>query len=153
MMENKVSELPSKIPKTLYGLFYWPIFLSSSCEWSYKYENHSISIAQVFWPLFLRRKQGKKLEREKTFVFQKEILIMTILKLLESTPPFSSLLGRVESTFLGTQTQLLHKFYGKTEEKKFRKKNKKKKKVKKINLNTKLKYFKKHKFLTNFNYI
>lgn len=78
---------------------------------------------------------------------------MTILKLLESTPPFSSLLGRVKSTFLGTQTQLLHKFYGKNEEKKFRKKNKKKKKVKKINLNTKLKYFKKHKFLTNFNYI
>lgn len=69
MMENKVSELPSKIPKTLCGLFYWPIFLPSSCEWSYKYENHSISIAQVFWPLFLRRKQGKKLEREKTFVF------------------------------------------------------------------------------------
>lgn len=77
--------------------------------------------------MFLRRKQGKKLEREKTFVFQKEILIMTILKLLESTPPFSSLLGRVESTFLGTQTQLLHKLYRKNEEKKLRKKNKKKK--------------------------
>lgn len=136
MMENKVSELPSKIPKTLYGLFYWPIFLPSSCEWNYKYENHSISIAQVFWPLYLWRKQGKKLEREKTFVFQKEIIIMTILKLLESTPPFSSLLGQVESSFLGTQTQLLHKFYGKKWGKKIEKK-----KVKKINLNTKIKIF------------
>lgn len=67
---------------------------------------------------FCGENKEKKLEREKIVVFQKEILIMTILKLLESTPPFSSLLGWVESTFLGTQTQLLHKFYGKIEKKK-----------------------------------
>lgn len=37
---------------------------------------------------FYGENKEKNLKEKKTFVFQKEILIMTILKLLESTPHF-----------------------------------------------------------------
>lgn len=90
--------------------------------------NETTNIRTILFPLhkclelcFYKKNKKNNFKEKKLLFFRKEILIMTILKLLESTSPFFSLLGWVESTLLGSQTQFLHKFYAKNKEKKKKK--------------------------------